>query len=541
LPQKSRPPDDVNRSGARLRREIPRVLTVWEERARRELPPARQQARPTLVDHLPALLARLADALEDPSPRGALQREQDALAVEHGKERARLPGYSLENVVHEYQLLRQVLFELLEEEQPLGTAARDLVLDALQLGVRNAVREFVRVRDAEAQRHHDALARANADLERRVLERTAELARNEERFRTMVDAVKDYAIFTLDAGGRITTWNAGAQRMKGYGPEEVIGRHFSMLYPEEGRRRDEPMSHLRVAAAEGRFRGEGLRIRKNGDLFMADVSITPLHEGGALTGFTKVVQDLTERNLLMQERDLTRTHLDTLQADAEYRTRFVETLAHDLRSPLSAARNAAHLIARSPGDHDKVRAWGGRIADAVARAERMISDLLDASRLEAGEHLSLTFAPCDLREIAEELCDELSTRHPHRLVLHVEGDTTGLWSRDGLRRVLDNLISNALKYGDPAQPITIRLTRAGERVLLAVHNHGTIIPVEEQQQLFRPFHRTSSAEASGQQGWGLGLSLVKGLVDAHGGVVKVESYPMQGTTFTVDLPVSSSS
>jgi PAS domain S-box-containing protein len=528
----------MRRSGARLRREIPRILTLWEERTRRELPPAREHARPTLVDHLPDFLAQLADTLEGPSPRAALRKEQDALAVEHGKERARLPGYSLESVVLEYQLLRQVLLEVLEEEQPVGTPARDLVLDAIQLGVRNAVREFVRWRDAERQRDHDALTEANADLERRVRERTAELARSEERFRTMVDVVKDYAIFTLDDRGYVTSWNAGAQRVKGYGPDEIIGQHFSMLYPEEGRRRDEPMKHLRVAAAEGRFRGEGLRIRKNGDLYMADVSITPMYEHGKLTGFAKIVQDLTERNLLMQERDLTRTHLNTLQADAEYRKRFIETLTHDLRSPLSAAKTAAQLITRSPGDHDKVRGWGGRISEAVERTDRMISDLLDASRLEAGEHLSLTFASCDLRTIAEELCDELSSRHPHRFVLEAEGDTTGIWSEDGLRRVLDNLLSNALKYGDPARPVTIRLRRVDDRMLLAVHNHGTIIPVEEQQNLFRPFHRTPAAQASGQRGWGLGLSLVKGIVDAHHGVVKVESYPMQGTTFTVDLPPS---
>ncbi|MFL5299197.1 MAG: ATP-binding protein, partial [Anaeromyxobacteraceae bacterium] len=349
------------------------------------------------------------------------------------------------------------------------------------------------------------------------------------------------AIFTLDGGGYVTTWNAGAERVKGYAPDEIIGRHFSLLYPEEGRRRDEPMNHLRVAAAEGRFRGEGLRVRKNGDLYMADVSITPMYEDGKLTGFAKVVQDLTERNLLMQERDLTRTHADTLEADAEYRKRFIETLTHDLRSPLSAVKTAAQLIARSPGDHDKVRAWGGRIAEAVERTDRMISDLLDASRLEAGEHLSLTFASCDLRKIAEEVCDELSSRQAHRFVIEAQGSTQGIWSEDGLRRVLDNLLSNALKYGDPARPITIRLTRVGERMLLAVHNHGTLIPVEEQQKLFRPFHRTPTAEASGQRGWGLGLSLVKGIVDAHGGVVKVESYPMQGTTFTVDLPVAATS
>ncbi|MBA3391630.1 MAG: PAS domain-containing sensor histidine kinase [Deltaproteobacteria bacterium] len=329
--------------------------------------------------------------------------------------------------------------------------------------------------------------------------------------------------------------------MKQYTVEEAIGQHFSMLYPEEGNRRDESMGHLRSAAIEGRYRGEGVRQRKNGDLFLADVSITAIYEEGVLTGFTKVVQDLTERNTLVQERDLSRSDSIQLRADAEYRERFVATLTHDLRSPLAAARTGADLIVEYPDQPEKVRSWASRISDALHRADKMIADLLDASRLHAGQGLALQCHECDLRPLAEQLREELAVRHGPRFHVEVDGDTTGYWSGDGLRRVLENLLSNAVKYGEKEQPITVRMRRVDDRMLLTVHNYGTIIPVEDQPKLFQPFHRTHLAEVSGQQGWGIGLALVKGIVEAHGGIVKAESYPKEGTKFTCDIPVDARS
>lgn len=538
MAEEPRHTDEIASTGARLRQLLPRIVEVWKQRVSVGIPAAAKEQVPILVDHIPSYLEQLAANLAGPSPRETLERDSGQLADQHGRQRAQLPGYVLEHVVTEYQLLRDVLFEELERDEPCGSAARNLLLFAFDLGIRRAAGDFVRSRMVETQRAQQALAEANAGLETRVLERTLELTRSEERFRAMVEGVKDYAIFTLDPRGHITTWNVGAERMKSYSVSEAIGRHFSMLYPEEATRRDEPSIHLKVAETEGRFRGEGLRIRKNRDLFVADVSITPIYEHGVLRGFTKVVQDLTERNLLIQERDLTRTHAEALEIESEYRKRFVATLTHDLRSPLSAARVAAQMIARSPEKQDKVRTWAMRIADSVDRTDRMISDLLDASRLEAGERITLKFETCDLAAAAEEVSNEFATRYGDRFVVEREGDTAGLCSAEGIRRVLENLISNAVKYGEVGTPITTRVRRIDDRLLLSVHNSGTIIPAEEQKKLFQPFHRTDIAQASEKHGWGLGLSLVKGIVEAHGGIVKVESYLNGGTTFTVDLPAT---
>src|SRR5256885_3810418 len=270
------------RAADRLRAAKAPLLESWAARVRERLPPARHDDPLALVDSLPAFIDGLVEALGDRAPREALDRLERSLAAEHGRDRAGRPQWSLGQVVEEYQLLRQVIFEVLEMDSPVERSEREVVLDAIALAVRNAVSEFDRLR--------------NAEREQRV-------TFAEQRFAQFVESVKDYAIFTVDPQGVITSWNAGAQRMKQYTPEEAVGQHYSMLYPEEGRRRDEPMGHLRSAAIEGRFRGEGVRVRKNGEHFLADVCITPIHADGNLRGFAKVVQDLTERNLLMQERD----------------------------------------------------------------------------------------------------------------------------------------------------------------------------------------------------------------------------------------------
>lgn len=524
------------RTAERLKENAPHILETWKARVREAMPVARRTDPLALLDALPRFLEHLADGLADPVASAA---STDEVAAEHGRQRALVTDYELDHVILEYDVLRQVMLEVLGEQEPLPASAQESLVEGIFLAVRSAAREFTRLRDDERDASQAALQLSHRELETRVAERVDQLQKSEERFRSFVQSVRDYAIFTLDPEGGITSWNEGCERMKGWTPAEAIGSHFSMLYPEEGRRRDEPMDHLRVARSEGRFRGEGVRQRKNGELFLADVSITPIDGAGNLIGFTKVVQDLTERSLLIQERDLSRTHAEAMVMEAEYRNRFIATLTHDLRSPLAAAMTGAELIARAPEKTEKVRTWAHRISTAVERTDRMISDLLDATRLQAGEQLPLEFEHTDLKPIVGELCDDLTTRHGTRFAVLTEGQTSGFWSPDGLRRVLDNLLVNAVKYGDAGQPVTVRVRSLADRLLLSVHNEGTMIATDDQEKLFVAYHRTSLARTSGKVGWGLGLTLVKGIVEAHRGIVKVESYPKEGTTFTIDLPLDS--
>lgn len=503
----------------RLIRGKERILEKWEAVVRAELPAARKQDRLALLDSLPKVIDELATTLAHPDRERALRQKEKALAKEHGEERAELEGYTPDQVVIEYQVLRRAIFEELERDGPLDTRDRDFIWDTIVLAIRNALLWFVEKREQKVKKKH---ARS--------------LAEAEVRHELLVEAVKDYAIFTLDTHGHIMTWNPGCTRIKQYTADETLGRHYEMLYPPEGRRRNEPMDHLKSALIEGRFRGEGMRLKKDGSLFLADVTITPIYLDGKHVGFGKVVQNLDERNRLVQERDISRVQAQALQLESELRERFVFTLSHDLRNPISAAKTSVQMIARQPCTNDKHRELSNRAIGSLDRVDRMITNLLDASRIRAGESMPLTIEECDLREEIISVVEELSTIYGDRFKIEDGESVVGFWDCGGLRRVISNLAVNAVKYGDPLKPVTIRLRPVEDRVHLSVHNFGNPITPADQEALFQPFHRTKSADQSQRSGWGLGLTLVRGIAEAHGGVVIVQSYPIEGTTFIVDLP-----
>jgi signal transduction histidine kinase len=217
------------------------------------------------------------------------------------------------------------------------------------------------------------------------------------------------------------------------------------------------------------------------------------------------------------------------------RERFVATLTHDLRTPLSTAHlNLERFVQRikAPEDVEKLR----KILANLDRIDSMIAELLDANRIEAGEGLTLTLADVDLTAIARQILEEQKGIRGDRLVLDAPPELRGFWDAAALRRVIENLISNAVKYGERDTSVAIALQKTGSRVSLSVHNRGRPIAPEDQRHLFQPYHRTRSAQES-HQGWGLGLTLVRGVAQAHHGSVEVESSADRGTTFTVQLPV----
>jgi signal transduction histidine kinase len=218
------------------------------------------------------------------------------------------------------------------------------------------------------------------------------------------------------------------------------------------------------------------------------------------------------------------------------RERFVATLSHDLRNPLSTARMSTQLAFRQFDQPAPLRQNLSRVLRNLARADRMIQDLLDVNRIKAGQKLSVQASECDLKKVFSESLEELSVVHGNRFHLQSPDQVMGYWGCDDLRRVIENLCKNAVKYGAPDSPITVVIQAQEERVLFSVHNTGSVIPAEQQEKLFEAFQRSADAQQSGKQGWGLGLALVKGIAEAHGGSVSVTSTPHDGTTFTVFLP-----
>jgi len=230
--------------------------------------------------------------------------------------------------------------------------------------------------------------------------------------------------------------------------------------------------------------------------------------------------DVTER---VQEREL--------------RERFVAAFSHDLRTPLTAVKMSTQLLTRrwaeAPPEAQKITS---RIAENIDRADQMIRDLLDVSRLKAGENIQIEIGYCDLRNIATDVLGDLSTIHGNRFTLQADKPIKGFWDSKGIRRILENLCGNAIKYGAPDRAITVSIDQTEEKVEIRVHNEGNPIPPEIQSKIFEPFRRASSVETRKPRGWGLGLALVKGLTEANGGTVRLNSSPDTGTIFTVILP-----
>jgi len=228
--------------------------------------------------------------------------------------------------------------------------------------------------------------------------------------------------------------------------------------------------------------------------------------------------------------------LEALENERELRNRVVSALSHDLRSPLTTARLSAQLVARRADADPQMLSYARRIVDSVDRADRMIRDLVDANLVAAGKRLSLETTTCDLRVVAQSLIDELSKQHGARIHLYAPPVVTGRCDPSALRRLLENLAQNALKHGDPETEVGIALREHADSIEVAVHNEGPPIPAEEQEHLFDPHRQMRSGLADRHKGFGIGLTLVKGIAEAHGGSVSVESAPGRGTTFRVMLP-----
>ena len=360
-----------------------------------------------------------------------------------------------------------------------------------------------------------------------------------EEFKALVDGVRDYAIFMLDPSGRVSTWSAGAEQIKGYTAEEIIGQHFSTFYPQEDVAAGKCERELEVAAREGRFEDEGWRVRKDGSRFWADVVITPLRTpDGVLIGFAKVTRDLTERRqaeenlraLVTAEREVV-AEKSRLQ---EYQERFLAILGHDLTQPLASIELGVGLLRTRSKEPGFVRDVD-RIDASVRRMVRMIQQILDFTRSRLGGGLELDFESMDLREALTAIVDEVGTAHPSATIQLQCPELRGTWDRDRLEQVFSNLISNALLHGNPAKPVTVTAGADALSVWVEVHNEGSPISQEHQSVVFHPFWRGERVNPS-PAGLGLGLYISHEIVIGHGGQIEIRSTAAEGTTFRVVLP-----
>jgi signal transduction histidine kinase len=221
---------------------------------------------------------------------------------------------------------------------------------------------------------------------------------------------------------------------------------------------------------------------------------------------------------------------------AAFRDQFFAMVAHDLRNPLNTALTTAQLIRQVPAAQ-QVPQWADRVIDNIRRVDRMVHDILDALHVQIGGRLQLDLEECDLVEIARATLEHLKVQHGDRLVLVASQPVPGYFAPDDLRRALENLVTNAVKYGATSGPITVTVRQEYERAVLSVHNDGEPIPDDQKETLFRAFQRATAPQTSDKRGWGLGLAQVRAVAEAHGGSIIVDSTSATGTTFTIDVPL----
>ena len=391
--------------------------------------------------------------------------------------------------------------------------------------------------------------------------RLTALEDSEARFRLLVDAVKEYAIYLLDTDGHVVSWNSGAERIKGYGAEDVLGKHFRMFYTPDAVAARHPEYELEVAQRDGTYQEEGWRVRKDGTQFFASVVITPLTDrGGRLVGYAKVTRDITER--VEQEERLRRSAAD-LEVRVEQRTQelivvnqkleaaFAESkhavrmreeilavVSHDLRNPLAAIHMAAALLLLKSDGDPNTRKQAETIQRSASRMEHLLSDLLDMASLQAGR-LALERKPEDPVPLVGEVFDlhEPMSREKG-LVLRRNVELSGVrvdCDRDRVLQIFGNLIGNAIKLCQSGDVISLGARLVDGAAQFAITDTGPGIPEQELPHLFEPYW---SADRHARKGTGLGLYISKGIVEAHGGRLWVESQYGVGSTFYFTIPLA---
>jgi PAS domain S-box-containing protein len=387
-------------------------------------------------------------------------------------------------------------------------------------------------------------AKVTRDLtERRAAEDA--LRQSEERFRLLIQEVRDYAIFMLDPDGRVASWNAGAARIKGYTAEEIIGRHFSTFYPAEDVAAGKPKRELEIAVRDGKYEEEGWRVRKDGTLFWANVLITAIRAAdGHLVGYAKITRDLTERRASQERAIADARRIAEAEASSRTKSEFLAAMSHELRTPINATLGYVELIEIGIGGPvaAQQQEYLSRIRASQEHLLRIITDLLNYSRIEAGQ-VEYDLVAVPVHEVVEKVQPMVEPQAAMKgLALQHGPCDPGLVARaDRVKteQIVLNLLSNAVKFTPVGGRVAVACEAAGPGgVRITVTDTGPGIPAENQAAIFEPFVQLGRTLTSGHEGTGLGLAISRDLARAMGGELSVDSRPGEGASFILRLPAA---
>jgi PAS domain S-box-containing protein len=350
-------------------------------------------------------------------------------------------------------------------------------------------------------------------------------AENEQRLRLIIDGTYDYAIIMLNPEGIVTTWSAGAEKIKGYKADEIIGKHFSIFYTKKDITDHHPDKELEIARNEGRYEEEGWRVRKDGTQYLANVVITTLRDpAGNLVGYGKITRDLTERKQVEKMKN-----------------EFISVVSHELRTPITSIRGALGLILG--GAVGEFSEKSKKLLDIAnhncERLQLLINDILDIEKIESGK-MNFDMKTVDLNSLVSEGVSANNLygekygitinllKSDANILVHVDTDR--------LIQVLTNLLSNAIKFSSKGDPVVVAVTEENGYARVSVTNQGRGISEEFQSRIFQKFSQADSSDTRSKDGSGLGLNISKSIVEKMGGTMHFISRASEGTTFYFELP-----
>jgi PAS domain S-box-containing protein len=487
------------------------IIRRWQERVC-QTPSQRALSSGELIDSLPQFLAAVVAALRGRPALGATPQSQaESVAEEHGAQRFRL-GVDISAVVREYSVLREVILEELQKEGCLlESSALRLLLDGLATAGAEALRRYAM--------ENERMLRASQE----------ELRQSETRYRLATLASSD-AIWDWDIPSSQVHWSENISRVTGLSLTEVRESQSwwtERLHPEDRERVVQSLQSV-VESREAHWAEEYRFRRADGTYIFVNARGYLVRDAqGRALRMVGAFQDVTEHRLAEQEA----------RRRADFEQHLIGIVSHDLRNPLNAILMSATQLLRQEGLGEPQRRSLQRILSSAQRATRMLTELLDFTQARMGGALPVTPRPLDLHELTCQVLEEVQLAHPSRcIVLEQSGDGRGEWDGDRLAQLITNLVSNALTYGDERRAVQVRTLGQSDEVVLSVHNEGAPIPAEMMPQLFHPLRRGTSKGSRGNHSIGLGLFIVKHIVDAHGGNIHVDSTAENGTTFTVCLP-----
>ena len=352
---------------------------------------------------------------------------------------------------------------------------------------------------------------------------------SEDDLRSLINSVKDYAIFRLDHDGMILNWNHGAENLTGYAEDEIIGRSFRIFYAPEDLALGTAEKDLALAARQGHLERENWLMRKDGSRFWANLYMIATHDQhGHITGFTQVLQDFTERKQLDEARNRALQQEKDLN---KLKSNFVAMASHEFRTPLTAIHLAATAIRDYKGKVNQDK-YLDMIMTNIQTLMTILEEFLNLEKMEAGK-VATNRDIFDVRENTEKVCNEFRVNGTHRVIYEHQGDSMFFLDPLIYKQILTNLVSNAIKYSPENSTVHVNTVTDAGNLRLTVRDEGIGISEEDQKHLFERFFRASNV--TGIQGTGLGLHLVRGYVDMLGGSIDVQSTEGRGTVITVNM------